>query len=198
MEKRRQKLVLVGWDSADWKIIHPLLDSGPRSRDRPRHGRKRPLNLCRSACDDRAAPSACHARGLIDRPLIADSQAGPGTARCSGPVSFMGKSRGKRVPAPDHGFDSGLTGETVRENSGGVARAILTALMRARPSEASALRGAGRRWSPSHRDARVGFLRVADSSRNIPIRPTDVRNVKRLGADSSRNIPIRHSAGRGG
>ena len=28
MEKRRQKLLLVGWDSADWKIIHPLLDSG--------------------------------------------------------------------------------------------------------------------------------------------------------------------------
>ena len=28
MEKRRQRLLLVGWDSADWKIIHPLLDSG--------------------------------------------------------------------------------------------------------------------------------------------------------------------------
>jgi len=27
MEKRRQKLLLVGWDSADWKIIHPLFDS---------------------------------------------------------------------------------------------------------------------------------------------------------------------------
>jgi len=24
----RQKLLLVGWDSADWKIIHPLLDAG--------------------------------------------------------------------------------------------------------------------------------------------------------------------------
>ncbi len=28
MEKRRQRLLLVGWDAADWKIIHPLLDSG--------------------------------------------------------------------------------------------------------------------------------------------------------------------------
>lgn len=28
MTTRRQKLLLVGWDSADWKIIHPLLDSG--------------------------------------------------------------------------------------------------------------------------------------------------------------------------
>jgi hypothetical protein len=27
---------------------------------------------------------------LIDRPLIADSQTGPGIARCSGPVSFHG------------------------------------------------------------------------------------------------------------
>ena len=27
MEKRRQKLLLIGWDSADWKIVHPLLDS---------------------------------------------------------------------------------------------------------------------------------------------------------------------------
>jgi len=26
MEKRRSRLVLVGRDSADWKIIHPLLD----------------------------------------------------------------------------------------------------------------------------------------------------------------------------
>jgi predicted AlkP superfamily phosphohydrolase/phosphomutase len=24
----RQRLLLVGWDSADWKIIHPLLDAG--------------------------------------------------------------------------------------------------------------------------------------------------------------------------
>ena len=22
----RKKLLLIGWDSADWKIIHPLLD----------------------------------------------------------------------------------------------------------------------------------------------------------------------------
>ena len=28
MTTRRQKLLLVGWDSADWKIIHPLLDAG--------------------------------------------------------------------------------------------------------------------------------------------------------------------------
>jgi predicted AlkP superfamily phosphohydrolase/phosphomutase/tetratricopeptide (TPR) repeat protein len=28
MGDRRQKLLLVGWDSADWKIIHPLLDAG--------------------------------------------------------------------------------------------------------------------------------------------------------------------------
>jgi len=27
MEKRRSRLVLVGWDSADWKIIDPLLPS---------------------------------------------------------------------------------------------------------------------------------------------------------------------------
>jgi len=39
--------------------------------------------------------------------------------------------------------------------------------------------------------------RRADSSRNIPIRPTDARSVKRLRADSSRNIPIRHFVGRG-
>jgi hypothetical protein len=26
----RKKLLLVGWDSADWKIIHPLLDALPR------------------------------------------------------------------------------------------------------------------------------------------------------------------------
>jgi hypothetical protein len=34
MEKRRQPLLLVSWDSADWKIIHPLFDSGelPSSR----------------------------------------------------------------------------------------------------------------------------------------------------------------------
>ena len=28
MSNRRQRLLLVGWDSADWKIIHPLLDAG--------------------------------------------------------------------------------------------------------------------------------------------------------------------------
>ena len=28
MGDRRQRLLLVGWDSADWKIIHPLLDAG--------------------------------------------------------------------------------------------------------------------------------------------------------------------------
>jgi predicted AlkP superfamily phosphohydrolase/phosphomutase/tetratricopeptide (TPR) repeat protein len=28
MGARRQRLLLVGWDSADWKIIHPLLDAG--------------------------------------------------------------------------------------------------------------------------------------------------------------------------
>ena len=28
MGDRRQKVLLVGWDSADWKIIHPLLDDG--------------------------------------------------------------------------------------------------------------------------------------------------------------------------
>jgi len=28
MQSRRQRLLLVGWDSADWKIIHPLLDAG--------------------------------------------------------------------------------------------------------------------------------------------------------------------------
>jgi len=28
MADRRQKALLVGWDSADWKIIHPLLDAG--------------------------------------------------------------------------------------------------------------------------------------------------------------------------
>ena len=28
MTTHRQKLLLVGWDSADWKIIHPLLDAG--------------------------------------------------------------------------------------------------------------------------------------------------------------------------
>jgi len=28
MADRRQKVLLVGWDSADWKIIHPLLDAG--------------------------------------------------------------------------------------------------------------------------------------------------------------------------
>ena len=28
MEKRRQRLLLVGWDSADWKIIRPLLNAG--------------------------------------------------------------------------------------------------------------------------------------------------------------------------
>jgi len=28
MTTRRQKLLLIGWDSADWKIIHPLLDAG--------------------------------------------------------------------------------------------------------------------------------------------------------------------------
>ena len=24
----KKKLLLVGWDSADWKIMHPLLDAG--------------------------------------------------------------------------------------------------------------------------------------------------------------------------
>ena len=28
MSNRRQRLLLVGWDSGDWKIIHPLLDAG--------------------------------------------------------------------------------------------------------------------------------------------------------------------------
>ena len=28
MNDRRRRLLLVGWDSADWKIIHPLLDAG--------------------------------------------------------------------------------------------------------------------------------------------------------------------------
>ena len=24
----RQRLLLVGWDSADWKLMHPLIDAG--------------------------------------------------------------------------------------------------------------------------------------------------------------------------
>jgi len=24
----RQRLLLVGWDSADWKIMHPMIDAG--------------------------------------------------------------------------------------------------------------------------------------------------------------------------
>jgi predicted AlkP superfamily phosphohydrolase/phosphomutase len=28
MGSERRKLVLLGWDGADWKVIHPLLDAG--------------------------------------------------------------------------------------------------------------------------------------------------------------------------
>jgi hypothetical protein len=36
----RKKLLLVAWDSADWKIIHPLLDAPPaRQRDLSPQGR---------------------------------------------------------------------------------------------------------------------------------------------------------------
>jgi len=28
MTKSKRKLLLIGWDGADWKVIHPLLDSG--------------------------------------------------------------------------------------------------------------------------------------------------------------------------
>ena len=28
MTPRRPKVVLVGWDAADWKVIHPLMDAG--------------------------------------------------------------------------------------------------------------------------------------------------------------------------
>jgi hypothetical protein len=24
----KRKLLLVGWDSADWKVIHPVMDAG--------------------------------------------------------------------------------------------------------------------------------------------------------------------------
>ena len=35
----RKKLLLVGWDSADWKIIHPLFVALPRGSALVRHGR---------------------------------------------------------------------------------------------------------------------------------------------------------------
>jgi predicted AlkP superfamily phosphohydrolase/phosphomutase len=27
-EQRPRKLLLIGWDAADWKVIHPLMDAG--------------------------------------------------------------------------------------------------------------------------------------------------------------------------
>ena len=26
--RRREKVLLIGWDAGDWKVIHPLLDAG--------------------------------------------------------------------------------------------------------------------------------------------------------------------------
>jgi predicted AlkP superfamily phosphohydrolase/phosphomutase len=28
IEQKSKKVLLIGWDAADWKIIHPLLDAG--------------------------------------------------------------------------------------------------------------------------------------------------------------------------
>ena len=28
MTKSKRKVLLIGWDAADWKVIHPLLDAG--------------------------------------------------------------------------------------------------------------------------------------------------------------------------
>jgi len=59
MKNRRQRLLLVGWDSADWKIIRPLLNAG----ELPGLARLSPFRLPPGAIS--CAPARCFVRASV-------------------------------------------------------------------------------------------------------------------------------------